>query len=62
MAKKTYVLVQLVNVETPTKTKYIIKKPTKGQKQGEKLEFRKYDPVTRQHALFREKKMPSHSK
>ena len=63
MAKKTFVLVQLVNEEVPnTGTKYVIKKPSKGTKKGEKIRLRKYDPVTRKHHFFVEKKMPSHSR
>ena len=62
MAKKSYILVQLVNEEVSTKTKFIVNKPTKGEKQSVKLRFRKYDPVTKHHHWFSEKKMPSHSK
>ena len=62
MAKKSYVLMQLVNSEVETKTKYIVHLPTRGEKQGKPLELRKYDPVTGKHHLFRTKKMPSHSK
>lgn len=60
--KKSYQLVQLVNSEVDTKTKYIRSKPTRGEKASNKLEMRKFDPVTRQHHVFKEKKMPSHSK
>ncbi len=28
----------------------------------EKLELKKYDPVVRQHVIFKEQKMPPHSK
>src|SRR5690348_16192652 len=28
----------------------------------QKLEFKKYDPVVRQHVVFKEQKMPPHSK
>jgi len=62
MAKKSYILMQLVNSEVTTKTKYIVHMPTKGQKQGQPLELRKFDPVTGKHHLFKTKKMPSHSK
>ena len=62
MAKKSYQLVQLRNSEIETKTKYIRTKPTRGEKASNKLEMMKYDPVTRKHHLFVEKKMPSHSK
>jgi large subunit ribosomal protein L33 len=30
--------------------------------QTNKLEMKKYDPVTRQHVVFKEAKMPPHSK
>ena len=59
MAKKTYEVKQLVNEEVQTKTKYIIKKPTKGTKPGEKIRLKKYDPVTMKHHMFVEKKMPN---
>jgi ribosomal protein L33 len=62
MAKKSYALLQLLNEEVSTKTKYIIKVPTKGTKTGNKIRLRKYDPVTRAHHWFTTKKMPSHSK
>lgn len=63
MAKKSYQLVQLVNEDNPeTGTKFIIHKPTKGEKASDKMRMRKYDPVLKKHAWFKEKKMPSHSK
>jgi len=30
--------------------------------QTEKLELKKYDPVLRKHVIFKEQKMPPHSK
>lgn len=62
MAKKSFYLVQLWNSEEKTGTKYTIKKPARGEKASVKIELRKYDPVTKKHHLFTEKKMPSHSK
>ena len=62
MAKKSYILMQLINEEVKTKTKYIVHMPTKGEKQGKPLRLRKYDPVTGKHHWFVTKKMPSHSK
>lgn len=62
MAKKSYQLVQLWNSEENTSTKYTIKKTIRGEKASMKIELRKYDPVTKKHALFTTKKMPSHSK
>jgi large subunit ribosomal protein L33 len=32
------------------------------RKQQGKLELKKYDPVVRQHVVFKETKMPAHSK
>ena len=62
MAKKSYTLVQLWNSEEKTRTKYTTRKTNRGEKASMKIELRKYDPVTKKHALFTEKKMPSHSK
>lgn len=56
MAKKNIVLVRLKSSED-TGYFYVAKKPTKGQKQGQKLTFRKYDPVARKHVVFNEAKM-----
>ena len=41
---------------------YYAKKPTKGEKKNVKLKQRKYDPVTRKHIWWVEKKLPPHSK
>lgn len=64
MAKKSsYALKQMIPEENPkTGTKYIIRKPTKGQKVSNKLRLKKYDPVEKKHVWFVEKKMPPHSK
>jgi len=62
MAKKSYYVAQLINSEEKTKTKYIVKKPSKGQKQSIKLELMKYDPVVQRHCLFKEKKLPNPKK
>jgi len=59
MAKKTYEAKMLVNEEVKTKTKYMVNKPTRGEKVSEKLRLRKYDPVTRKHHWFVEKKLPN---
>lgn len=50
-----------INPETGKKTGYYYttKKNPRSQNTTEKLEFRKYDPVVRQHAVFVEKKMKS---
>ena len=57
--KKSYQLVQLVNSEVTTPTKYVVRVPTRGTKASNKLSLRKYDPVTRKHHLFVQKKLPS---
>lgn len=59
MAKKSYEIRQLVNEEVETKTKYMIKKPGKGEKASQPIRLRKYDPVTRQHHWFVDKKLPN---
>ena len=41
---------------------YYAKKPTKGEKAKVKLKIRKYNPNTRKHEFFVEKKLPPHSK
>ena len=41
---------------------YYAKKPTKGEKAKEKLKLKKYNPNTRKHEFFVEKKLPPHSK
>jgi len=59
MARKSYEIRQLVNEEVSTKTKYTIKKTTKGEKASQPIRLRKYDPVTRKHHWFVDKKLPS---
>jgi len=59
MAKAKKNLVQLINSEIQTPTKYLAKLATKGPKAGQKLSLMKYDPVTRKHHLFVSKKLPS---
>ena len=41
---------------------YYAKKPTAGEKAKIKLKAKKYNPVTRKHEVFIEKKLPPHSK
>ena len=41
---------------------YYAMKPTKGEKKNQKLKVRKYDPITRKHIWWVEKKLPPHSK
>ena len=63
MAKKSSIKVRLVpenKVDSPFY--YYVKKPTKGEKAKVKLKLKKYNPDTRKHEIFIEKKLPPHSK
>ena len=63
MAKKTSVKVRLVPEAKPNSPFfYYVKKPTKGEKAKDKLKLKKYNPNTRKHEFFVEKKLPPHSK
>ena len=63
MAKKTHQKVRLVPEANPDSAYfYYAKKPTKGEKVKNKLKVRKYNPSTRKHEIFVEKKLPPHSK
>ena len=63
MAKKTHIKVRLVPEASPDSAFfYYAKKPTKGEKAKNKLKVRKYNPSTRKHEIFIEKKLPPHSK
>jgi len=62
MAKASYQLVQLVNEEESTMTKYIIKVPTKGQSASNKIRLRKYDPVLQRHCWFIQRRLPNPKK
>ena len=63
MAKKTHLKVRMVPESNPdSKFVYYAKKPTKGEKVKEKLKLKKYNPNTRKHEFFVEKKLPPHSK
>ena len=41
---------------------YYAMKPTKGEKKNNKLRLRKFDPITKKHIWWVEKKLPPHSK
>ena len=56
MAKKDTKNVLLVS-SAGTGYQYVAKKPTKGLKANNKLEFRKYDPIVRKHVVFNEAKL-----
>ena len=57
MAKKSHIKVRMVPELNPdSKFIYYAKKPTKGEKAKEKLKLRKYNPNTRKHEIFIEKK------
>ena len=61
--KKTHLKVRMVPESNPdSKFIYYAKKPTKGEKAKDKLKLKKYNPNTRKHEFFIEKKLPPHSK
>ena len=63
MAKKTHIKVRMVPETSPdSKFIYYAKKPTKGEKAKVQLKLKKYNPNTRKHEFFIEKKLPPHSK
>ena len=63
MAKKTHVKVRLVPESKPNSPFfYYVKKPNSGEKAKVKLKVKKYNPATRIHEAFVEKKQPPHSK
>tara|TARA_B100000686_G_C16209984_1_gene674922 strand:- start:113 stop:304 length:192 start_codon:yes stop_codon:yes gene_type:complete len=63
MAKKSHIKVRLVPESKPDSAfYYYVKKPTKGEKAKNKLKLKKYNPLTRKHEIFIEKKLPPHSK
>ena len=63
MAKKSHIKVRLVPESKPNSAFfYYVKKPTKGEKVKNKLRVSKYNPSTRKHEIFVEKKLPPQSK
>ena len=63
MAKKTHFKVRLVPEAKPDSSFfYNVKKPARGEKAKIKLKVKKYNPATRKHEIFIEKKLPPHSK
>ena len=61
--QKTHLKVRMVPESNPdSKFIYYAKKPTKGEKAKDKLKLKKYNPNTRKHEYFIEKKLPPHSK
>jgi len=63
MAKKTSIKVRLVPEAKPNSSFfYYVKKPAAGDKAKIKLKVKKYNPSTRKHETFVEKKLPPHSK
>ena len=63
MAKKTSIKVRLVPESKPNRAFfYYVKKPSSGEKSKIKLKIKKYNPATRKHEIFIEKKLPPHSK
>ena len=63
MSKITHIKVIMVRDSNPdSKFIYYSKKPSKGEKAKVKLKLKKYNPETRKHEYFIEKKLPPHSK
>ena len=63
MGKKTSIKVRLVPESKPNSSfYYYVKKPSSGEKAKIKLRAKKYNPSTRKHEIFVEKKLPPHSK
>ena len=63
MAKKTYVKIRMVpEKKSDSPFFYYLKKPAGGEKAKIKLKVKKYNPDTRKHEVFVEKKLPPHSK
>ena len=63
MAKKTSIKVRLVPESKPHSAfNYYVRKPSSGEKAKIKLKAKKYNPSTRKHEIFVEKKIPPHSK
>ena len=57
MAKKSHIKIRLVPEAKPDSAfYYYVKKPSGGEKAKIKLKARKYNPVTRKHEIFVEKK------
>ena len=62
-APKTSIKVRLVPENKPDSPFfYYVKKPSAGEKAKIKLKAKKYNPSTRKHEIFVEKKLPPHSK
>ena len=63
MAKKTSIKIRLVpESKRDSAFYYYVKKPSSGEKAKVKLKIKKYNPSTRKHEFFVEKKLPPHSK
>ena len=63
MAKKSFVKIRMVpESKQDSPFFYYLKKPAGGEKAKIKLSARKYNPNSRKHELFIEKKLPPHSK
>jgi len=63
MGKKTSIKVRLVPEGKPDSPFfYYVKKTYLGEKAKVKLKVKKYNPATRKHEVFVEKKLPPHSK
>ena len=63
--RKPYEKVRLVPEDSKMKAHafyYYAMKAGKGEKKNQKLRMRKFDPVTKKHIWWVEKKLPPHSK
>ena len=56
------IIKELKNLKPDSSFNYYVKKPSSGEKAKVKLKVKKYNPATRKHEVFIEKKLPPHSK
>ena len=61
-SKKDHCMREKVRLISSEKTGYSYYTTKNKQKQTDKIQLKKYDPVVRRHVLFTETKMPSHAK
>ena len=63
MAKKTHIKIRMVPEQKPDSPFYYYLKKQAGEEKAKiKLKTKKYNPLTRKHEIFFEKKLPPHSK
>ena len=61
-SEKEFRMREKVRLISSEKTGYSYYTTKNKQKQTDKIQLKKYDPVVRRHVLFTETKMPSHAK